>query len=131
MKMFYQDAEIGARLADLETNVTSSDDLSGEAPGYYASFFDSRINKAAWVGVGLATAQQLTGINVLIFYSGQLFTDPSFKTKGTAIINATNLVSALGGLGLLHVAGRKTLMVILQVVVVISMLCLYIFSPKN
>ena len=43
------------------------------------TFFDARIRGAAWVGFWLATIQQLTGINSIIFYAPQLFT-PSDPT---------------------------------------------------
>lgn len=94
---------------------------------YKETFFDSSINRAAWVGVGLASFQQLTGINAIIFYSGHLF-DPDFAVKGTAIVNGANFISTIFGMGLLYVAGRKTLMFILQIFVIGSMVGMWFFS---
>lgn len=85
---------------------------------------------AAWVGIGLATFQQLTGINAIIFFSGDLF-DEDFKTKGTAIVNFANFVSTGIGMGLLYLAGRKTLMLILQVFVIAAMIGMWYFTAVD
>ena len=81
------------------------------------------------MGIGLASFQQLTGINVIIFFSGSLF-DADFATRGTAIINFANFVSTIAGMGLLYIAGRKTLMIIMQIFVIVSMFGMWYFSTE-
>jgi len=54
MKKFYHENEIRARLASLAENDDQSN-VVGPAPGYYETFFDSKINRSAWVGIGLAS----------------------------------------------------------------------------
>lgn len=51
--------------------------------------------------------------------------------KGTAIINGANFISTIFGMMLLYVAGRKTLMVILQVFVIGSMVGMWYFSTPS
>lgn len=79
------------------------------------------------MGIGLASFQQLTGINVIMFYSTNLF-DVAFATKGAAIINVANFVATVGGMGLLSIAGRKTLMLICQTILIISLFGMWWFS---
>jgi len=50
-----------------------------------ATFLDPRIRGAAWVGFWLCTWQQLSGINAVMFYSGQLLVpDPETSSLTTA-----------------------------------------------
>lgn len=128
MKKFYHPNEIKARLAAL----AASDNEGGAGEvSYYDTFFDPSIRRAAWVGIGLASFQQLTGINAIIFFSATLFSDPDFATKGVCIINVANFVSTGIGMGLLYVAGRKTLMVVLQVFVIAAMFGMWYFAPHS
>ena len=128
MKRFYHPTEVKARIASL--NAVQNND-GGAEDTYKETFFNPQIRGAAWVGIGLATFQQLTGINVIIFFSGSLF-DENFATQGTAIVNFANFVSTIAGMGLLGIAGRKTLMAILQVFVIITMFLLWFYqTPKH
>ena len=127
MKKFYHPSEIKARLASMAAS--DSEGGAGEV-SYYDTFFDPSIRRAAWVGIGLATFQQLTGINGIIFFSGTLFS-ADFATKGTCIINVANFVSTGIGMGLLSYFGRKTLMLVLQVFVIIAMVGMWYFSDKE
>lgn len=124
MNKFYHDNEIKARLASLAATQNAD---NGTEVTYKDTFFDSSMNRAAWVGIGLASFQQLTGINAIIFFSGSLF-DADFAVQGTAIINGANFISTIFGMMLLSVAGRKTLMVVLQVFVIGSMVGMWYFS---
>ena len=54
MKMYYHETEIRARLAALSANEEITN-VVAPSPGYYETFFDSNINRSAWVGVGLAS----------------------------------------------------------------------------
>lgn len=72
----------------------------------------------------------MTGINAIIFYSGSLF-EESFQAKGTAIIDVANFLSTLVGVGLLYYAGRKTLMAVLQVFVIVSMFGMWYFTAED
>lgn len=78
------------------------------------AFCDPVISKAGWVGLGLSAFQQLTGINAIILYSSTIFKNAGTfsANQGSAIVNSANFVATIGGVVLLGIAGRKTLMVV-------------------
>ena len=117
MKRFYEPDEIKARIESLNQAAQAK---GGAEETYKDTFFNPTIRRAAWVGIGLATFQQLSGINAIIFFSGSLF-EKDFALQGTALINFANFVSTAIGMYLLALAGRKTLMMIMQVFVIVSM----------
>lgn len=116
MKKYYSGMEVRRRLDALQGASKPKEGLQeAQEPSIYESFFDPRIRQSAWVGFWLATFQQWTGINAVIFYSAQLFgsTDGSglSPTQVTVMINGANFLSAFGGAVLLGFFGRKTLMI--------------------
>ena len=98
--------------------------------GYCQSFTDSRTSRASWVASTLSMFQQLTGINVVIFYSSTIFADAGTfsANQGSAIVNTANMVATMGGVVLLGIAGRKTLMIINQVGVIITLVVMWYAS---
>ena len=66
----------------------------------------------------------------MLLFSGNLF-KPDFKVRGTAMVNFSNLISCGLGVGLLAVAGRKTLMLILQIVLVAGLIGMYFFTAVD
>ena len=97
------------------------------------TFLDPRIRGAAWVGFWLCTFQQFTGINAVMFYSGQLFVpDPEDSSltpaQASCIINWSNFLATIGGCILLNYFGRRTLMVGAQVFCVIGMFGMFVFQ---
>ena len=83
MKKIYKPEEVDKRLDALSIEAAKEE---GSAEGskeetFKQTFFDARIRGAAWVGFWLATFQQFTGINAVLFYSAQLFVpDPDTST---------------------------------------------------
>jgi hypothetical protein len=74
--------------------------------------------KAFLVGCVMSLAQQLTGINAVVFYSNAIFAgegggpDADKKARmGTIIFGVVNMVSALSSVIWLKFFGRKTLLV--------------------
>ena len=75
-------------------------------------FTDPAYNRATFMGCLMMVFQQLSGINVLIFYSSTIFENVGKSgAVGAAIVNGANLVSALIGSVMLGLYGRKTLLV--------------------
>ena len=109
MMKFYQPAEVNIRIASLKA---SKSDKSDSQISYRETFCDPMFWKASWVGITVGTITSFTGIHSIVFYSGLLF-EPEFRTKGSAIIWIINFVAAAIGLNLLHIAGRKTLLLIM------------------
>lgn len=77
------------------------------------------------VGCLLAIFQQLTGINVIMFYSNTVFksSDPNEKglsaTTITGIVGLVNFVTTFGGMALLAKFGRRTIMLWCQITIIV------------
>jgi major inositol transporter-like SP family MFS transporter len=73
------------------------------------------IRRILLVGIGLAIAQQFTGINAVMYYGTQLLTDAGFSASGALVANIANGVLSLSGvlLGfrLIRHFGRRTLLI--------------------
>lgn len=133
MKRYYQPSEIKPRIAALSA---TEKDASADEVSYYDTFFDPRIRTSAWTGIFLATFQQLTGINAIIFFSSSLFdTDNTgegiTKADGTAILNTANFLATIVGVISLQYFGRKTLMLVNQVGVCVCLFCMYFFASNG
>jgi SP family galactose:H+ symporter-like MFS transporter len=76
------------------------------------SFKDKAYRRASILGCMIMVLQQLSGINVLIFYSSDIFKSVGLKGgQGPAIVNFSNLVGAICGMLMLSCFGRKTMLV--------------------
>lgn len=80
----------------------------------------------------LVLIQQMTGINSILFYSGQLFGSDTGEglssAQASCLINWANFVAAGGGAVLLGFFGRKTLFVSSQIFCIIGMFGMWIFQ---
>jgi MFS transporter, SP family, sugar:H+ symporter len=69
-----------------------------------------------WVGIGLATFQQLVGINVVFYYGAVLWKSAGFKESDALLINvitgAVSIVACLIATSLIDRVGRKPLLLI-------------------
>lgn len=92
-----------------------------------------RYRRATWVGCTLSVFQQLTGINVIMFYSNILFKGLSMtNTTITLLIGIVNFLATLVGLSLLICFGRKTLMLIFNALMALTLVLLSYYSfDKN
>lgn len=82
-------------------------DLAGKAFG---------LKPILWVGIGLAALQQLVGINVIFYYSNQLWQSVGFQ-EGDAftistITSVTNVAVTIAAIALVDKIGRKRLLLI-------------------
>lgn len=68
------------------------------------------------IGIAVAILSQLTGINIVMYYSADIFRSVGFSTDSaiwqTVIIGATNLVATIIGMSLIDRVGRKRLLLI-------------------
>ncbi|MCY1719384.1 sugar porter family MFS transporter [Prolixibacteraceae bacterium Z1-6] len=66
------------------------------------------------IGIAVAVFNQLTGINIVMYYSADIFRSVGFTTDSaiwqTVIIGATNLVATIIGMSLIDKVGRKKLL---------------------
>ena len=66
------------------------------------------------IGIAVAVFNQLTGINIVMYYSADIFRSVGFSTDSaiwqTVIIGVTNLVATIIGMSLIDKVGRKRLL---------------------
>ncbi|MEO9477060.1 MAG: sugar porter family MFS transporter [Cyclobacteriaceae bacterium] len=90
-----------------------------------------RIRPIAWIGIGLATFQQLVGINVVFYYSAVLWQAVGFGESDALLINVVSgglsIAAVVAALVLVDRIGRKPLLVIGSVGMSIA-LALLVFS---
>jgi sugar porter (SP) family MFS transporter len=85
------DSELETIEADLEAEA-----LEGQAS--WREVFSPGLRRALWVGVGLATLQQVTGINAIIYYANEIFAEAGFTTaeqQAKATLYAVGAVNVL------------------------------------
>lgn len=75
-----------------------------------------KVRKLVWVGIGLATFQQLVGINVVFYYGAVLWQSVGFSENDALLINvasgAVSIGACIAALLLVDKIGRKPLLII-------------------
>ena len=73
-----------------------------------------RVRKLVWVGIGLATFQQLVGINVVFYYGAVLWQSVGFSESDALLINVISGAVSIGAclitVSLIDRIGRKPLL---------------------
>ncbi len=99
-------------IADIETS------LAGDHRPSLRDLFgaDGRIRPIVWVGVGLATFQQLVGINVVFYYGAVLWQSVGFSENDALLINvisgSVSILACAIGLAVIDHLGRKPLLLL-------------------
>ncbi|MGL6159145.1 sugar porter family MFS transporter [Microbulbifer sp.] len=100
----------GEKVAEIERSLSAdhSPKLSDlKAPG-------GGLRKIVWVGIGLATFQQLVGINVVFYYGAVLWQSVGFTESDALLINvvsgAVSIAAVITALLLIDKVGRKPLL---------------------
>jgi SP family galactose:H+ symporter-like MFS transporter len=100
--------------ADLELAEIEKD--LAEPQGGFALFVGNRCyRRAVFLGVVLQTIQQLTGINVVMYYAPKIFQVAGFETTaeqmwGTVLVGCTNVMATFIAVALVDRVGRKPIM---------------------
>lgn len=106
--------------AVLETRNASASDLS--------IFTNSHMLKVLAIGIVLAMLQQVTGINTIIYYAPTIFKMAGFDTSSailvTSFVGITNVIFTLVALPLIDKLGRRTLLFIGLIGMMLSLLSL-------
>jgi len=75
-----------------------------------------KVRKIVWVGIGLATFQQLVGINVVFYYGAVLWQAVGFSESDALLINITSGGVSIGAclitMALIDKIGRKPLLLV-------------------
>ena len=112
MRRIYKPEAVQSRVLAIQVKNEGEND---SGPTMLESFKDRAFRRASILGCMIMLLQQLSGINVLIFYSATIFEsiDPSPQSGvlGTVKVNFANLVGAICGLLMLSRFGRKTAIV--------------------
>jgi MFS transporter, SP family, sugar:H+ symporter len=107
----YGSAEAATKLVEIERSLSADhrprlSDLVSRATG--------KLRPIVWVGIGLATFQQLVGINVVFYYGAVLWQAVGFSENDALLINvlsgALSIGACLVALGLIDRIGRKPLL---------------------
>jgi MFS transporter, SP family, major inositol transporter len=90
------------------------------------------IRRIAFIGVGIAVVQQITGVNSIMYYGTEILKDAGFKTEAALIGNIANgVVSVLAtfvGIWLLGKVGRRPMLITGLIGTTASLLLIGIFS---
>lgn len=109
MRRIYKPDAVQSRVLSIQVK---NEGEEGGGPSMLESFTDSAYRSATILGCMLMVLQQLSGINVLIFYSSNIFESIGKSgVVGAVIVNISNLIGALCGMLMLGYFGRKTLLV--------------------
>lgn len=78
------------------------------------------------IGIGLSVFQQITGINTIIYYAPQIFTEAGFASAHSAIfatlgVGIVNVIMTIGALFVIDKLGRRPLLMIGLVGMILSL----------
>jgi sugar porter (SP) family MFS transporter len=112
------EAEPGAALAELQAGLAAAAEPAGQLSW-------QRHHRPIMLAVGLALFNQLSGINAILYYLGDIFAAAGFSAYSASlqsmVIGATNLLATLAAMTLIDRAGRKTLLVLGSVLTALAL----------
>lgn len=118
-------------LEEIELAVASD---STSASGSFSDLFKGGAKKAMVIGVGLMLFQQFSGINSVIFFSGQIFDDAGFHDANTAalIVSSVQVIVTAISCVLVDKSGRRSLLMAAGIGMAASLVILgYFFFLQN
>jgi SP family galactose:H+ symporter-like MFS transporter len=120
-KLHLDEAEIAAEIREIEESTKIPQ------KGWSLFLENAHFRKAVFLGVGLQIVQQLTGINVIMYYAPRIFGMAGFESTteqmwGTVIIGLTNVLATFIAIAFVDRLGRKPIMFVGFVVMGLSLL---------
>lgn len=108
-RMKLDDAEIAAEVREIEDSVKVKQD------GFSLLKNNANFRRAIGLGIGLQIIQQLTGINVIMYYAPRIFGMAGFEDTneqmwGTVIVGVTNVLATFIAIAFVDRLGRKPIM---------------------
>jgi len=104
----------GARIKQVEIDASLAQDHHRPRLSDLINTASGRIRPIVWVGVGLATFQQLVGINVVFYYGAVLWQAVGFSENDALLINVLSGALSIGAclitVALIDRIGRKPLL---------------------
>jgi len=104
----YDDPEfVSHKIQEMQDAAKNSDSNSNSSDSLYANY-----KLSFWVGIILPALQQLTGINLVMFYAGVMFNaqNPDTANMMVFVTMLVNFLSTIGSLFLADRLGRKILL---------------------
>ncbi len=103
------DAEIASEIAEIE------DSLKVKSKGWQLFLENPNFRRAIFLGISLQIIQQLTGINVIMYYAPRIFEIAGFgdvtqQMWGTVIVGMTNVLATFIAIAFVDKIGRKPIM---------------------
>jgi SP family galactose:H+ symporter-like MFS transporter len=120
-KLHLDDAEIEAEVREIEESTKIPQ------KGWNLFLENPHFRKAVFLGVGLQIVQQLTGINVIMYYAPRIFGMAGFESTaeqmwGTVVVGITNVLATFIAIAFVDRLGRKPIMFAGFVVMGLSLL---------
>jgi SP family galactose:H+ symporter-like MFS transporter len=108
-RMHLDDAEIAAEVLEIE------DSMKVKQNGFQMFLQNSNFRRAIGLGIGLQIIQQLTGINVVMYYAPKIFALAGFEDVneqmwGTVVVGITNVLATFIAIAFVDKLGRKPIM---------------------
>ena len=102
-------------------------DLADKQDGFSLFLGNKHFRNAVFLGICLQAIQQLTGINVIMYYAPEIFKIAGFASQaqeswGTVIVGVVNVLATFIAIGFVDKWGRKPIMYCGFIVMGISML---------
>jgi SP family galactose:H+ symporter-like MFS transporter len=122
--------EIAAEVREIEES------LHVRQSGLHLFLRNSNFRRAIFLGMGLQTIQQLTGINVVMYYAPHIFKIAGFTSTveqmgGTVIVGMTNVLATFIAIALVDRLGRKPIMYAGFIVMGLAMLSVGYFFKSD
>ena len=110
LKQIRPPEQVEAELSDIQKSVAKQ-------KGNWSELLSPLLRSAMIVGVGLAIAQQLTGINTVIYYAPTIFKFAGFSSASVAIlasvgVGVVNLALTVVAMQLIDRVGRRPLLLV-------------------
>jgi len=120
-KLHLDEAEIAAEVREIEESTRIPQ------KGWSLFLENAHFRKAVFLGVGLQIIQQLTGINVIMYYAPRIFGMAGFESTseqmwGTVVVGLTNVLATFIAIAFVDRLGRKPIMYAGFVVMGLSLL---------
>lgn len=108
-RMKLDETEIAAEVHEIEESVKVKQN------GWQLFCENGNFRRAIGLGIGLQMIQQLTGINVVMYYAPKIFALAGFENTnqqmwGTVVVGLTNVLATFIAIGLVDRLGRKPIM---------------------
>ncbi len=110
LKEIRRPAEVDSELKDIQHSIS-------QQKGNWAELLSPLLRSAMIVGIGLAIAQQITGINTVIYYAPTIFKFAGLSSSSVAILASVgvgiiNVIFTLLAMQLIDRVGRRPLLLI-------------------